>query len=112
MSLPANTAAFLRVLGIDPEAPAELTPEDLRAAPKSQWLQGAEVELTSAIRRYLDSGDHLTHHTLDMVELALETHYGAPPEWYVTSSRQGNEEDGNLRATSFFIMPDPDFQKP
>jgi hypothetical protein len=52
----------------------------------------------------LASGDVLTDHTIDMMEIAIENAYQVTSPWYVTSMRDGSEESGDLQVRHFSLM--------
>lgn len=95
---------ILLSLGIDPdETYDDLLPENLAILPKDQWQEFMEIIPPPAIRRYLESGDVLSNHTIDMMEMAMEKAFGVEDPWYITSMRDGMEEDGDLSARYFYL---------
>lgn len=79
-------------------------PLPLLGVPRSEWISGQKVPAPDAIARYLDSGDTLSNHTIDMMECAMETAYQVTEPWFVTSLRKGREEDGNLGVEYFYLL--------
>ena len=55
------------------------------------------------IQRYLDSGDVLSDHTIDQMELAMEKTAGISHPAYITSFREGTEKKGNLSVKYFYL---------
>jgi hypothetical protein len=94
----------LIALGIDPDEISNDPPEDLTAVPRDQWLDCTRVIAPPAILRYLQSGDTLTDHTIDMMELAIEKWIGAEAPWCITSMRDGREKDGDLAVRYFYLL--------
>jgi len=100
---------LLVALGIDPDEDYSdiEQPEDLSATPKEQWEDCTRVTPPAPILRYLASGDTFTHHTIDMMEIAIEKFYGVESPWYITSMRDGTEEEGNLSVRHFSLYKEP-----
>ena len=48
-------------------------------------MENCKVVTPPAVQKYLDSGDILTPHTIEMMELAIEKAYGVEAPWYITS---------------------------
>ena len=94
----------LIALGIDPDDIGNDLPEDLTAVPRDQWVDCTQVVPPPAILRYLQSGDTLTDHTIDMMELAIEKAIGAEAPWCITSMRDGKEKDGDLSVRYFYLL--------
>lgn len=97
--------ASLVAIGLDPDEDFSdiEAPEDISAIPKDQWEDCTRVTPPPAIARYLASGDTLSNHTIDMMEEALETAFGVASPWYITSIREGSEEDENLSVAHFSL---------
>jgi hypothetical protein len=105
----ADFRDMLTTLGINPDEDfSDLQSEDLSAIPKDQWYKCCEVTPPAAILRYLQSGDTLTHHTINMMEIAIEKTCGVDAPWYITSMRDGTEEDGNLSVRYFYLLKEED----
>lgn len=101
----AEFRQLLIALGFNPDEDfSDLQPEDLSAIPKDQWEECSRVTPPPAILRYLQSGDTLTHHTINMMEIAIEKTCGVDAPWYITSMRDGTEEDGNLSVRYFYLL--------
>lgn len=66
-------------------------------------FEGYKILPTDAITRYLDSGDTLTDHSIDQMELAMEKAAGVKSPAYITSFRQGTEKDDNLSVEYFYL---------
>lgn len=95
----------LSALGIDPtEDFSDLRPEDISATPRDQWEDCTEVIPPPSILRYLASDDTLTDHTIDMMELAIEKAYKVTSPWFITSTRSGSAENGDLKVKRFTLM--------
>lgn len=60
-------------------------PECLALIPKDQWVDGTKVVTPPGVQKYLDTGDILSPHTIEMMELAIEKAYGVEAPWYITS---------------------------
>lgn len=109
--IPPDDVEFRRVLisiGIDPDEDfSDLAPEDLSAIPQDQWEDCTHLVPPAPILRYLESGDTLTHHTIDMMELAMEKAYQVSSPWYISSTRDGSEDAGTLQVRHFALMRDP-----
>lgn len=95
----------LIAIGLDPDEDFSdiEAPEDISAIPPAQWEDCTRITPPPAIVRYLASGDTLTNHTLDMMEEAMEKTFGVDFPWYISSLREGTEEDGNLSAKYFVL---------
>lgn len=65
--------------------PFDDSPVCLANIPQEAWMENTNVLPTPAIQKYLDSGDVLTPHTIEMMELAMERDYGVKAPWYITS---------------------------
>ena len=63
----------------------------------------ARVTITPALQRYLASGDALTNHVIDQMEIYLEKAYGVADPFYITSVRKGSEENGDLQVDYFYL---------
>jgi hypothetical protein len=98
-----DISSLLKSLGIDDDF-SGIVPEDISAVPQNQWVNGTQVIPPPAIERYLASGDILTDHTIDMMELAMEKAFGVKSPWYISSLRDGTEEDGNLSVSRFVLQ--------
>jgi hypothetical protein len=97
--------AMLLSLGLDPDEDfSDLDPQDLSASPPDQWQEFSRVTPPSPILRYLESGDTLTDHSIDCMEMAIETAYRVSPPWCITSMRDGAEKDGNLSVRYFYLL--------
>ena len=83
--------------------PFDDRPACLALIPKNEWMENTKVVTLPAIQKYLDSDDILTDHTIDMMELATEKAYGVTEPWYVTSIREGTEEEGDLSVKYFYL---------
>jgi hypothetical protein len=92
---------YLQSHGIkdDPDLPVCLA-----TVPTAAWIDYCKVLPTPAIARYLQSDDTLTDHTIDCMEMAIETAYQVKPPWCITSIRDGTEEDGNLSVRYFYLL--------
>ena len=97
--------AALIAIGLDPDEDfSDVTaPEDISAIPKDQWQDCTHVVPPPAITRYLASGDTFTNHTIDMMEETMETAFGVTEPWYISSLREGSEEDGTLSVAYFSL---------
>lgn len=105
ISTDADFRQLLIDLGMDPDEDySDLGPEDLSAIPKDQWEPCMKVTPPAAILRYLASGDTLTDHTIDMMELAMEKAYGMESPWCITSMRSGTEGEGTLAVNYFYLL--------
>lgn len=102
---PHDYTAFLESL-MGPPAEIEDEEVDLSTKPQSQWSEfdGSKVAPTAAIRRYLATDDVLTTFAIDMMEEAIEKAYEVPAGWFITSMRDGSEEDGDLKVRYFHLM--------
>ena len=78
-------------------------PVCLASIPPDQWVNNSKVLPTPGVQAYLDSGDTLTDHAIDSMELALERDYRTVAPWYITSARKGREADGNLTVEYFYL---------
>lgn len=97
--------ALLITLGLDPDQDFESQMSiDISALPKERWEIGTKVTPPAAILRYLASGDILTRHTVEMMEVAIERAYGVEAPWYIDSTHSGSEEAEDLSVTGFFLM--------
>lgn len=104
MATMSPTQAFNTLLAdIGVGEPAD-EPVHVNAIPQDQWIDAMKIHPTPAIQQYLDSGDTLTHHTLEMMELAIERAYDIQPPWCVDCARTGHENDGTLRVLFFQIF--------
>jgi len=81
----------------DPINLADLKGEELRP------YEGTQLLPPDAIKRYLESGDTLTNHAIDQMELAMEKSAGIQSPAYITSFRNGTEKDGNLAVDYFYL---------
>jgi hypothetical protein len=97
----AKWQQYLKKQGIkdDPDLPTHLA-----SVPPADWIDYCKVMPTPAIARYLESDDTLTDHTIDCMEMAIETAYKVMPPWCITSMRDGTEEDGNLSLRYFYLL--------
>lgn len=101
MSDPDAWNAWVRSQGFRPDPDL---PVCLATVPQDQWEDNVKVMATPAVQRYLDSGDTLTDHTIDMAELALEKAYQVTAPWCVVSIRTGREADGDLAVKYFYLL--------
>jgi hypothetical protein len=97
--------ACLTAIGIDPDEDFSdiEAPEDISAIPKDKWEDCTRVIPPPAILRYLASGDTLSNQTIDIMEEAMETAFGVQSPWYITSIRNGSEDDENLSVAHFSL---------
>jgi hypothetical protein len=97
--------AALVAIGLDPDEDFSdiEAPEDISATPKDQWEDCTRVTPPPAIARYLASGDTLSDHAIDMMEEAMEKSFGVESPWYISSMRNGTEEDQNL-SVNYFVL--------
>jgi hypothetical protein len=84
--------------------PTDDEPVCLAAIHPDQWTDNCKVMPTPAIQRYIESGDILTDHTIDMMELALEKAYQTEAPWCIVSMRSGSEEAGTLNLDYFYLI--------
>jgi len=61
-------------------------PECLALIPKSEWSVNTKILPTPGIQKYLDSGDALTYHTIEMMELAMERDYQVEDPWFIIAT--------------------------
>lgn len=84
---------------LDPDVPVCLA-----NVPPERWQDCCKVLPTPAIQRYLESGDTLTDHTIDMMELALEKAYGVTAPWYIDCAREGRQATNTLKVRYFSLI--------
>ena len=95
--------AILAFLGLNEDF-SDLGPEDISSIPQDQWVDCTELVPPPAIQRYLNSGDSLTNHTIEMMEAAMERALGVKEPWFVTCIREGDEENGTLAVSRFVLI--------
>lgn len=98
---PEDWDNWVRAQGLQPDPDL---PVCLASFPPEAWVDCCKVLPTPAVQRYLDSGDTLTNHAIDMMELALERDYGVSAPWCVVSHRKGREADGTLAVDYFYLL--------
>jgi hypothetical protein len=91
---------WARANGFEPD---QDLPICLASIPQDQWIVNSKVIPNPAVQRYLESGDTLTNHAIDMMEIAIEKAFGVDEPWYVTSTRRGREQDGSLAVEYFYL---------
>lgn len=80
-------------------------PEDLALIPKDEWVFGTKVVTPPTVQKYLDTGDKLTPHTIEMMELAIEKAYGVEAPWYITSvTSHFDAEKGESPKVEYFYL--------
>ncbi len=79
-------------------------PVCLAAIPCEKWTEFCKVLPTPAVQRYIESGDVLTDHTIDMMELALEKSYHTEAPWCIVAMRNGAEKNGDLGVQYFYLI--------
>jgi hypothetical protein len=80
-------------------------PECIALIPKDEWVDGTKVVTPPAVQKYLDTGDTLTPHTIEMMELAIEKAYGVEAPWYITSAvPYYNPEKGETPVVEYFRL--------
>lgn len=80
-------------------------PECLALIPKDEWMENTKVVTPPAVQKYLDTGDILTPHTIQMMELAIEKAYGVEAPWYITSAvPYYNPEKGEHPVVEYFYL--------
>ncbi len=86
---------------------------DLNPIPREDLhkFEGACVVPPPSVDRYLASGDPLTHHSINQMELAIEQHYNLAKPFYITAQRGGEEKDGSLKVEYFILLVDPEEQE-
>lgn len=92
---------WVRSQGYEPDPDL---PMCLAGVPKSEWVENSKVIPTPGIQAYLDSGDVLTHHTIEMMEDALDRAYQTGPEWGITGHRSGDEDEQTLVLEYFWLV--------
>jgi hypothetical protein len=77
----------------------------LAKIPPEEWLINTKIMTTPAIQKYLDSGDTLTPHTIEMMELAMESAYNVQAPWYITAVvPYFNSENGESPVMEYFYL--------
>jgi hypothetical protein len=104
MEVSDNLRDALLSMGIDPATLGHDPEEDLTMVPRDQWQEGTKITPPAAILRYLQSGDRLTNHTLDMMEIAMEKAANVSSPWAIASLRRGKEEEGTLTVVHFELI--------
>jgi hypothetical protein len=61
-------------------------PECLALIPKDQWSVNTKILPTPGVQKYLDTGDTLTYHTIEMMERAMERDYQVEAPWYIMAT--------------------------
>jgi len=80
-------------------------PECLALIPKDKWMEDTKVVTPPAVQKYLDSGDILTPHTIEMMELAIEKAYGVEAPWYITAATPYyNAANGESPTVEYFRL--------
>lgn len=80
-------------------------PECLAMIPKDQWVNNTKVVTPPAVQKYLDTGDTLTPHMIEMMELAIERAYGVEAPWYITATTPYyNPEQGEAPEVEYFYL--------
>jgi hypothetical protein len=95
---PAAWDDWVRSQGYEPD---QDLPVCLANIPPAEWQDLSKVIPTPGVQAYLNTGDLLTNHTLDMMELALERDYAVTEPWFIDCERTGRQEDETLQVTCF-----------
>ncbi len=98
---PEDWDNWVRAQGFQPDPDL---PVCLAGISPEQWIQHCKVLPTPGVQAYLDSGDTLTNHAIDMMELALERDYGVSEPWTIVSIRNGREADDTLAVEYFYLI--------
>lgn len=74
-------------------------------------LDCAKIVAPDPIRRYLESGEILSDYIIDQLELAIATAANLKDPFYISSMRDGSEEEANLEVRYFYLAIDPELDK-
>lgn len=97
-SLAALRAEFAALPGNDGEINlAEVDPAEF------ENLRGSKVRPIPGVKRYLESGDVLTHQAVNSMELAMEKAYQVQPPFFITTMRDGAETKKTLQIRYFYL---------
>jgi hypothetical protein len=91
---------WVRAQGFEPDPDL---PVCLSAIPPEQWVCDCKVLPTPGIQRYLESGDPITEHTTNMMELSLERDYNVQRPWYITSVSRRHFPEKTVTLEYFYL---------
>ena len=105
---PAAWQQWCKEMGVDADHDLAVC---LPNIPQETWEPLTKILPPPAIQRYLDSGDTLTNHTIDMMEMAMERDLGVEYPWYINAERAGSEDNQTLSTTCFRLMKEQSSQE-
>lgn len=99
-----DPAAWDNWLTLQGYEPFDDRPICLANVPQSEWTNNTKILPTPGIQKYLDSGDTLTPHTIEMMELAMERDYAVEPPWYITSVVPFYDKETESPVVEYFYL--------